>query len=353
LTRRHQDFQFSEREADDRPRSLIILKGMIKMRQGQVSATDREVQRSIVRLLQERERLYGWVAGRTFLSRNRVGEDWARAATRIEVLYKEDEKPEELRWEYDHGMLVKFALFQDEFVRMLDALIEKGQLNLPGNPPIEVNLEGGFMPGEYLPSKGWGFAFPWPANFYQFGQHTPAYPSQRPFISRHAPAFTDFQSLIHEQVGLKGTGSLVIFLPNYVARIENLKLSSQRLTVHVKTQNLSFQSLLAKVHLTDNRGAQSVHCDLAFQQEAQFIPLNFPLGQVYIGLLSKEHGELLDFRQFHRSWLGSASAPEDVELEPIVEEEIEALILQGESERVEFKVNLAYISDLKDERTGR
>lgn len=319
------------------------------MRRGEVPAEDRQVRNAIIGLLQEREHLYGWVWLRTFLFGEPNSDKWRHAVTRIEVLQKGEEKPEEVQWEYERGILRKTAISQEDFIRILDAVLQEGQLALPGMPSVAI--EGGFSWKAYLYSKALPLSFPWPGNYYQFREDSPPGLPGGPFVALPYPAFSDSHTLVQEQLGIDPTresGVFYIILPNYLARIEALKIGSHRLIVTVKTQGIPLDVLLGKLHVTESRGARSLHCDVVFEQETQILPLDFVPGHVYVGLLSKEKGDLFDFRRFHAASLGLYPEPVDVEWEPLAEEEIDILLFQGENERVEFKLDLGKGEELAE-----
>lgn len=318
------------------------------MTERQVSEVDRQARDSIIRVVQQREASYGWVWMRTLLGCDDAGQTWTHVTSRFEVLHKDDKKPETVRWEYERVILLKLALSMDEFTGLLDGLMETGQLTLPGSPVIRI--DGGFSRGEYLHTKGWGLGLSWPANYYQFRQRTPLNLSQRPLVSLRYPVFTDWYSLAREEIGdsRREAGIINVLLPNYLARIDSLKIGSRHLRVQVKTRDLPAHLLTGKIHVIDTHGARSLHSDLVFEQDFQLVPIDFPPGQVYVALLSKEPEELIDYREFHVSHVGSSLGSVDVELEPIGEEEIEALVLQGENDRVEFKLDLGNGEELAE-----
>lgn len=318
------------------------------MKNGQVPAADQQVRDAITALLKEREAHYGWVWLRTFFCRDPNTDKWRHGVTRIEILQKGGQKPEELLWHYERGILRQIALTQEAFTGIVDALVERGRLAVPGMPPTEIS--GGFSWNEYLHSKAMPLGFPWAGNYYAFREEAYVGLPGGPLLALSCPAFTDSYTLVEEQIGIdpRRQVGFHILLPNYLARIETLRIGPRGLTIVVTPQGIGLGGLLGKVHVKENRGGRTLHRDCIFDEKTLALSLDFPPGEVYVGLLSKEAGQLLDFRRFHAASLESSAAAPDVESEPLVEEEIEAAILQGENDQVEFKLTLAEGGDLAE-----
>ncbi len=316
------------------------------MKKGDVPAQDREVLKAIQGLLSENKHLYGWVWLRTFCFKEPHSGKWRHAATRIEILSKAEGKPEEVRWVYEQGIVRAIALSHEAFIGVLDSLVEKGQLVLPEMPALD--MEGGFSLKEYLHSKAVPFGFSWPMHYYAFREDAQVGLPGGMFVSLTYPAFTDSYTLVREQIGVDPRGQLgvSILLPNYLARIESVRIGLHRLTVRARAQGIPLEKLLGKVHVTESHGRESLHQEIIFEQEDQSLALDFMPGQVFIGLLSRENGALIDSRQVHVDSVRLYAPLADVVWEPMAEEEIETTILRGENEQVEFKFNLENGADL-------
>lgn len=294
--------------------------------------------------------MYGYVSVRTLLVRHERTETWKHALTRVEILEKGQNKPESANWEFETGNLIKATVSHEEFIELLDLVVEKGELSLPGRPAVDV--DGRFSWQEYLCSKRRPFNLPWPTNYFQYRQNANAVLPGGSFVSLQSPAFGDISSLLQEQLGVEPgqpQGDTVgFFLPNYLARIEAIRLGRRHIAIHTSAKGIDLGSLRGKLHVTGNGGKRNLHLDFQFEQEVQIIPLDFaPIG-LYLGLLSADTGAVVDFRGFHLTRGTLPAETGDVEWESTSEEQLDALILQGENERVEFKPSLANGEDIAE-----
>lgn len=136
--------------------------------------------------------------------------------------------------------------------------------------------------------------------------------------------------------------SVFFVLPNYKAKIDRVRLSSKQLTIEVLSKEIPREVLTAKVYYEQFEGGMEQE-EVSFDEKSKTLSLNFTPNFIYVVLLSKEDGELLDYRRTHLRW---PAQPEGMTLE-VTEEEIENLIRLGENETMEFKRELGKPEELQ------
>lgn len=318
------------------------------MRKGQVTDQDQQKLAGIRRIVETRKRSYGWAWTRTLLSRREDDNEWKHTATRIDFLSSDESKPEKLRWEYHQAMLVTIAWTPEDCLEFLKGLVEEGRFALPGLPLLQQ--EGSFGWASHLCSRSRLSGISWSTDYYQFRLDNYAQLTGGHLVSVDCPAFADAAHLLKEKVTLdtqRSIGAVEIFLPNFEARIIALTIGRDRISVSVESPALPIQNFVGKVHVTESWGGRHFHKDVEFSVNTEVVPIGFTPGEVYVGLLSRESNELIDFRHFRGAGLG-ASETDDVQFERTTEEEIEALIRGGENRRVEFKLKVSDGIDLAE-----
>jgi hypothetical protein len=124
-------------------------------------------------------------------------------------------------------------------------------------------------------------------------------------VSVDYPAFADAADLLREVVALdsqQSRGSIEIFLPNYKARITGLTVGPNRISISAESSAAPIGSFVGKVHIKERWGDRHFHEDVEFSMNTAVVPIGFAPGEVYVGLLSRESDELIDFRHFRGGW---------------------------------------------------
>jgi len=309
------------------------------MLDGKVPSEDIRVVNEVLSILKRRKGFYSLVLVQIALVRQ--GETWKNALTKL-VLLPRGGRVDERKLDYGSFLISTVGLSVDDFVSIVDELVMKGRLVVKGCP--EVLMEGTFerMGRRYLPSNEEVFGLGWPANFYcfrpksSFGGRVPS----EPLLSVKGPLFPDGAAAIQKLVGLniaqydQYQGSVLIFLPNYKVKIDEFRIGSQQLTVKILPKEIDKENIVGKLYCEGDRNV--LQKDVFFDEECKVISTGFISDEIYMYLLSKGDGEILDFRRVYLKW---PVLPKGVVME-MTGEDIRRLIKQGENERVEFKKEL-------------
>jgi hypothetical protein len=131
-------------------------------------------------------------------------------------------------------------------------------------------------------------------------------------------------------------GSLFAVAPDYRAKIAELRLSTKGLQVQIESlSETEEKDILGKLYFLTTNG-KATHTDLVFNGHmAQFGATEFP-HEVILGLMSKTDETLIDERTF-QAGIQYTQAGVVVESK---EQDIERLVLSGESFQLEFKREL-------------
>jgi hypothetical protein len=130
--------------------------------------------------------------------------------------------------------------------------------------------------------------------------------------------------------------SVVLLLPNYDAKLGEIRLSSGQLSIEVVPKELEAKNTLCKVYMDEYEGALRQE-DIDFQQDNKTsISLSFIPDACHLILLSRATGETLDYRRFYISW---PSTPKGITIE-VSPKDILEMIKQGEGQNIEFKTGI-------------
>lgn len=303
-------------------------------------AENTQVKEKILEIVGKRKASYGYVVVKIALSN--VDGTWKNLFTKIEILHKKGEKPSEKRWEYKNFCLSKTVLRLDDFIGLINEVIENGKLSIKGLPVVKIQGQFEKFPWkEYISSNDKVFGLTWPCDWYNFSATNSCKGTlpEGPFVSSDLPLFPDAYSAIKNLMGLDMShysqyrGSILVFLPNYKAKIEEIKIGLKRLTLRIVCKEISKREIVGKIYISDRTGLKIKQSDMIFAKETESIPLEFEPQGIYIVILDRCNDELIDERNFYLSW---EKLPPNVILE-IPEEEIEVVREKGESETVEFK----------------
>jgi len=195
--------------------------------------------------------------------------------------------------------------------------------------------------GPLIPSNEPIFRLKWPSNHFLYVPKQSGYVRIDSLLALDAPFFPDsitaIKQILNMDTGSKTyDGGIVILLPNFTVRIDEVRLSSKGLTVKLYPPEISKKArLIAKV-FTEQIGKENARqLDIQFDEDAKTVDVGYIPNHFYIYLIS-EKGELLDFRRVYPYW---ETLPSDIVYD-IPEEQVRNMIRQGENERVEFKQEL-------------
>ncbi len=191
----------------------------------------------------------------------------------------------------------------------------------------------------YHPSNDQIFKLDWPANLFLFqlvDKHKSGPPGDT-LVSLNLPLFSDGWGAIKSVFGpdvqnySQYWGVIQFLIPNFSAKISEVKVSSKQLTLSVFPKNIGLNDLVAKLYCEAT--PQVLQTDLTFKEPEVKVELGFPPYFYLVYLPNKKTGEVLDYRRFHLSW---ANLPKDVVMKATAED-VEQIIMRGEGSDVEFK----------------
>jgi len=303
-----------------------------------------QIREEIIKKLEEREQFYGDVVIKSAFSQK--DGNWKIVLTKIDILHKEEKKPLEERYEYKDFCLYKIVIKLKDFIKLIDEFIKNGKFAVKDLPAVTVKYQ--FQRNDWMKLISSGdkfFCLEWPANGYHFSpidSSDKVAPPSSGLISQSFPLFLDGFSAVRSLTGIdlskyhQYQGSILIFLPNFKAKIQQIKVNSKQLTLKIVCKEISKEEIVGKIYLSGELGQKVNQSDIIFEEETWSTPLNFKPEDIYLVLLDRQSGELIDERKFRTSW---RDLPSDVIFE-ISEEEIEAVIKRGEGETIEFKENI-------------
>jgi hypothetical protein len=291
---------------------------------------EEESRKQILELIQIRRDSYGSVLVQSAVSK-RKGR-WQNVVTKIVPLHRQ-EKPKSLKkLDYRDFAIVESLISLDEAVKFIQNLpTDKDTSFSLGGYEVEIP-HGNFQSpyeydsGEPLFDVGWFFK----RFFFSCGQ----YLSQGPLISSDLPLFVDSTQAMRDCLGVDVVSlsayGVLICLPNYSARISEIKVGPTEVSISVETKDTTLDDLIAKCYCQSaNKTKQE---DVTFSSSQSRFFIGFRPENAYFALISKSKNEMLDRRQIYSSW----RLPKGVVID-IPEFEIKQWIEQGESNTVEFK----------------
>lgn len=289
----------------------------------------------IIQKINKRKSTYGSVLVKSAIKKHEG--IWENVVTKILPLYFSDAYSPKKKLEYANFAIVESAITTDHLIETIEKLPEKGTatFSLEG---YEIQVEGeGLQNGykydsgvEYL-DVGWFF------EKYQYRSPNRSYPSD-PLISPSLPLFPDGGTAIEKLLGIdlqrySDSYGIVICLPDYGAKIEEVNIGSREIKVKVQTKAEDIKNIVGKLYC--RRGDEIKQEDIEFANETGIVAVGFKPDSFLLALISKVSGEILDMRRFYSSW----ELPRGVVFD-IPEYEILELIRRGESESVEFKKDI-------------
>ena len=271
----------------------------------------------------------------------RIGYEWNPLLTRFVFLEKDASQDCSRSVSYDDLEFFEQTLSTDEFVGILSELSEKNLFRIPGKREIVLNEASlqryPMSPSNYQQSGDSSFGLSWASNLFLVTPKTQINAGPNgPFAKIDQPLFDSPQTALRTLFGFETgyfpwRGGVLIALPNYSARIEQIRLGPKRATVKVAIRPpLSYSDLTLKAYFESPLAVQQKESDVVGDEtvfETEFSPFLY-----LIYLFSKKTREVLDFRRFGAGWSGLKDVI--VETTP---ENIEQIISHGESNEVEFK----------------
>lgn len=311
------------------------------MKNGVVSGRDKELEQEILLMIKTREGTFGNVLVTTALAFQNNA--WKNILTRFVILPKEDVTNYDRTLVYPRFELRQSTIQLQQFVSIFDDILLKGKLAIPNGrqADIEGDLQiyhsGSIGYGYLHPSDEVFLSFGWPSNAYQLmaAQQFQMSPPGEPLIAIDQPLFDNANSALSAIFGpgsrnFSYPSSILFVVPNYSAKIAQIKVGSNELQISIQTKSLNSNQVTAKVYC--EAVGRVFQAQVDFKDNEARVSLEFPPDSYMIFLLSKT-GEALDHRTINLRW---SSIPEGVVVEK-TPESIEQIINRGESRGIEFK----------------
>jgi hypothetical protein len=302
-------------------------------------------------LWDSRARLYGKVMYSSALFR---GQDdvWRNVFTFLQPLHKTDRRATSLGADYGNFRLTQGLLAIDDAKKALTDAAEKEQLTLPNHPSVVIKAylypgsSRNFWRGD---SKTYPVFFPFFE--YRFGveQTTKAAP---PLVTVWAPNLPLYPSgdvaieeLFSTRLGKGGNaydGVLSALVPDYRGKFAGIRLMNGGIEVETNALLGADPKDLAGKLYHEGPYGNRYNEDLEFDEGGKaFVSTKHFPRHFIAALFSKSTGELIDERSFDAT---SPYLPGDLTIEQ-VGKDIENLVRGGESDSIEFKVQIATNSD--------
>lgn len=288
--------------------------------------------------------MYGSVSIKSAIRKH--GDLWKNIVTKVLPLHVSDTYGPKEKMDYGEFAMVEDVVSLDYLIDTLKRLPENGMTTINvGGYEIQVNgtsLTNGYYKYdsgmEYL-DVGWFF------EKYQYLGQQWSYPSQ-PLTSPHLPLFPDGRSAIEAFLGIdisrdSGSFGIIICLPNYGAKIEEVNIGSNEIRVKVQAKTEDVKNIIGKLYCQKARMIKQENIE--FSSETGTIVIGFKPDSFYFALLSKVTGEILDTRRLYPGW----ELPEGVVID-IPEYEIIEFVRSGETDTVEFKEDIGKPEELAE-----
>lgn len=307
------------------------------MLNGQVLPHDLAMLGDIAKVLEQRKSMYGRILVRSFIGLSKSDNQWKNALSAFIALKKDDTFTDSVS-DYGDTKFREKVIGLDELPRIIEKTVKEGVLSIPGLP--DIKFEGYFSSNDYLSYLDSGhkmFRIGWPSSFFQLEAKDKGINiNSGPYVGLGEPLYPNYMYLTSDRFKLNPNyyhqfwGGVLVFLPNYKAKITEVRLGSTNLSLSV--QNASGEKLVANLFLYNS--GQIDTRTVKIEDSKASVPLSFIPDIINVYLLA-DTGEKLDHRDYHLNY-PTRSEEEDIVID-IGEEDVMHLISRGESETVEFK----------------
>ena len=270
---------------------------------------------------------------------------WKNVTTYMFPLHKTERRDADVYADYQDFKIAGGLIPLEEAKSTIVRMVETGQLSLPKLPQVElVAYLYSHCRGRFYGSDDRRFPIQYPFTEFSFGVDTnfKAHAPHRILWAKDYPVFpsagTAIENLLYAHFGNINAydGQFSVLVPDYRARIRELRLSTTSAQVRVDCPMGSDENdLVAKVYVegTDQSSSQDV---FEFKKgQASFSTSGFPHHLVLV-LISKSKKDLIDQRVFYAGTINPATGI----IIDAPEQDLEHLVLAGESDTTEFKREL-------------
>lgn len=262
----------------------------------------------------------------------------------VKFLEKGETPPEETAYDYGNFILTKKPVEVSEAVKFIRSIFENEVLKFDGWPEIPLNVylsESRFIHS----SSRYGYiSSVWPT-LYAYGRIDDStkgdIPNDSlsklglPLFPNGTEAISVFLELFVPEDWYRLESHIEFLVPDYRARIKNLRLGGNRVTVEVETRKIEPAGVLAKFYCRAESGSYTSG-DMPLEDGyVTYVTKDEPF-QVEAHILSVKDGESIDRRKFDYRY---PSREEGITIENI-EVQLLDMIDKGENVVVEFKKEL-------------
>ncbi|MBA7526112.1 hypothetical protein ES705_18272 [subsurface metagenome] len=294
-----------------------------------------QVKDEILSILDNNKELYGNVKVQSAIVKE--NDVWKNIVTKIVPLYKNEKNTSTETLDYGDFVMIEDIISVNDLAKKLGHLITEEKFTIKGHTlqkdeSIYFEKERPVESGNELFNVGWS------ADWYmvRINERSRTHIQSEPLLTLKNPLFPDAYHAIKSWIGLDLLGhdgligKIIILLPNYRAKIKSVKINSKQLDIEVETKEIALKDILGKVWCEGEEGEETQE-DISFDQPQKTISVEYTLKDVYVYLLSKSRGEVIDYWQ----WL-SRRFPKEMRMDMTTDEILE-LIKNGENQQVEFK----------------
>jgi len=289
----------------------------------------------VIRKIEGRRNSYGPVLVKSAIMRHEGL--WKNIVTKILPLHVSDVYDPKKKLNYGSFAMIEDVISLDDFIEMIKKLPEKAGTTIAVGD-YQVQVDGESLDNGYKYDSGVDYLnIEWFFERYHYKGRGLGWPPE-PLVSPDLPLFPDVRTAIDVLLGIDLSRysdhyGILICLPNYGARIEEVNIGSKEITVRAQTKDENIKNVVGKLYC--QRGEEVKQEDVEFIDETGSVFVGFKPDSFHLALISKVSGEMLDTRRFYSGW----EIPKGVVI-GIPEYEIRELIRRGETENVEFKEDI-------------
>ena len=262
----------------------------------------------------------------------------------ITIRHKNDTQIEEKIQEYDNIILAVVPLTINE-LKTLVGEMESGHMRLKslGRINAENDLEGHH---DYVPSRTHynGYYYDWPCRCFTASLTRQApFPRMRdPVVKTGLPAYPNAFEACNAffQHGMDATQynpvCINFLIPDYGARIHELRIDGKEISVSVESKELAMDSLVVQISCKRRGNGYRHSEDLKPGDDALNFSADFVPNEVFVYLLDAKDGKIIDSKIFGPYY---STITDGITLTTSVER-LEGMIAKGEDQHTEFKYDL-------------
>jgi len=304
-------------------------------------ANDQTILDQVLATLKQRQDLYGAAVQTSVFMKVPVGT--RNLLTVLSFTRKDTEPPEPVFLDYSNGMIIRRSVSTDEFKGILTKLVTEGLLEFKsGETPIASPVTFMWQDNFRKARSEW---IKWPADIFtlQPREQQNGSASYLSFVALNAPYYPTLEQVLVSFFAFRTQGwtnyfqgQINVVLPDYRVRISQLTVGLGFVRTLLESPFSKPSEFVAKVYAENGAGAlvqESVEVvDSSFQ-----INLSDRPKLASVVLISKATGEKLDEKTFQE---GASWREPEVVFETS-DQELEQMLLIGESETLEFRARLS------------